>query len=204
MGPAGEMQSLCRKDLHYDLEERLLADVMKPQPGAFFMANLKGPLFSKRLLYFVDPNGAFAVSPEEVGLLTSADGEYDITLGFGSAAQRAATRAAENAPFGISQQTIDIQIEKNGKITATATALITANQDGVQVLPLELYPTLRATGAWNTKGEALDYIQEDKERDPDFAVVLKTPLAQGRNVNVEDHYSLRRQRRYRRPRQLEL
>ena len=27
---------------------------------------------------------------------------------------------------------------------------------GVQVLPLGLYPTLRATGAWNTKGEALD------------------------------------------------
>ena len=188
-GPAGEMQSLCRKDLHYDLEERLLADVMQSKPGGFFMANLKGPLFSKRLLYFVDPDGAFAVSPEEVGLLTSTEGEYDVTLGFGSTAQRAATRAAENATFGISQQTIDIQIEKNGKINATATALITANQDGLQVLPLELYPTLRATGAWNTKGEALDYIQEDKDRDPDFAIVLKSPLAKGESTQITTAYN---------------
>jgi len=188
MGPAGEMQSLCRKDLHYDLEERLLADVIQPKPGGFFMANLKGPLFSKRLLYFVDPNGAFGVSPEEVGLLTSADGEYDVTLGFGSAAQRAAARAVETTTFGISQQTIDIQIEKNGRITSTATALVTAHQDGVQVLPLELFPTLRATGVWNTKGEALDYIQEDKERDADFAIVLKTPLAKGESTQITTAY----------------
>ena len=188
-GLAGEMQSLCRKDLHYDLEERLLADVMQTKPGGFFMANLKGPAFSKRLLYFVDPNGAFAVAPEEVGLLTSADDEYDVALGFPSAAQRAATRAVDNTTFGIAQQTIDVQIEKNGKITATATALVTANQDGVQVLPLQLYPTLRATGAWNTKGEALDYIQEDKERDPDFAIVLKTPLAKGETTQITTAYN---------------
>jgi hypothetical protein len=187
-GLAEEMQSLCRKDLHYDLEERLLADVIRSKPGGFFMANLKGPLFSKRLLYFVDPNGAFAVAPEEVGLLTSADSEYDITLGFGSEAQRTAKQAAENTTFGISQQTIDIQIEKNGRVTARATALVTANQDGVQVLALDLFPTLRATGAWNAKGESLDYIQEDKDRDPDFAIVLRKPLAKGESTEITTVY----------------
>jgi hypothetical protein len=189
MGPAAEMQSLCRKDLQYDLEERLLADVVSGKPGGFFMANLKGPLFSKRLLFFVDPNGAFGVGPEEVGLLTSADGSYDVTLGFGSAAQRTAAHAAENTTFGISQQTIDVQIEQNGKMTGKATARVTANEDGLQVLPMALFPTLRATGAWGPNGEALDYIQEDKERDADFAIVLKKPLARGEAIDVTTTYS---------------
>jgi len=189
MGPAQEMQSLFRKDLQYDLEERLLADVVKGKPGAFFVANLKGPLFSKRLIYFVDPNGAFGVAPEEVGLLTSSDQDYDIPLAFRSAAYRSAAHAPESATFGITQQNIDIQIEKNGRITSKATALVTANEDGVQVLPLSLYPTLRATGVWSAKGEALDFIQEDKERDADFAVILKHPLAKGESAEVTTAYA---------------
>src|ERR1700722_14138029 len=116
MGPGQEMQTLCRNTLRYDLEERLLADVLNPQGGNFFMANLKGPIFSKRLLYFVDPQGAFEVAPEEVGLLTSADGSYDVTLGFRSESQRAMARAKDNTAFGISQQTIDMTIEKNGRM----------------------------------------------------------------------------------------
>ena len=99
MGPGQEMQTLCRNTLRYDLEERLLADVLNPQGGNFFMANLKGPIFSKRLLYFVDPQGAFEVAPEEVGLLTSADGSYDVTLGFRSEAQRTMARAKDNTTF---------------------------------------------------------------------------------------------------------
>jgi hypothetical protein len=129
------------------------------------------------------------MAPEEVGLLTSADGDYDITLGFGSSAQRAVSHTIENAPFGISQQTIDVQIEKNGKITGQATALITANDDGVIVLPMALFPTLRATGVWGPKGEALDYVQEDKEHDADFAVILKKPLAKGEGINITTSYN---------------
>jgi hypothetical protein len=187
-GLAEEMQTLCRKELQYDLEERLLADVVRSKPGGFFMANIKGPMFSKRLLYFVDPHGAFGVYPEEVGLLTSADGNYDIALGFRDEAHRAAVSAGNNSTFSISQQTIDIQIEKNGKITAKATAIVTAKSDGLQVLPLDLYPTLRATGAWTAKGESLDYIQEDKERDADFAIVLKAPLAKGEKAEITTAY----------------
>jgi hypothetical protein len=54
---------------------------------------------------------------------------------------------------------------------------------------MELFPTLRATGVWGPKGEALDYIQEDKERDADFAVVLKKPLAKGETIQITTAYS---------------
>jgi Peptidase family M1 domain len=189
MGPGQEMQTLFRNTLRYDLEERLLADVLNERGGGFFMANLKGPIFSKRLLYFVDPQGAFEVAPEEVGLLTSADGSYDVTLGFHSEAQRALAHATSNTAFAISQQTIDLAIEKNGRMTGKATALVTANEDGLRVLPLNLYPTLRASGVWGPKGEALDYIQEDKEHDADFAVVLDKPLKKGESIAITTAYA---------------
>jgi hypothetical protein len=189
MGPGGEMQTLFRRDLHYDLEERLLDDVVLGKTGGFFLADLKGPMFSKRLLYFVDPHGAYGVAPEEVGLLTSADGDYDVTLGFGSEAQRKLARAADNMTYGISQQTIDVKLERNGHMQAKATALITAHEDGVEVLPLELFPTLRVTGVWGPKGEALDFIQEDKLHDADFAVLLQKPLSKGESIAITTAYA---------------
>ena len=189
MGPSQEMQGLFRNTLRYDLEERLLADLLGGKDGGFFMANMKGPLFSKRLLYFVDPHGAFEVAPEEVGLLTSADEDFDVTLGFHSEAQRAVGRAKDNTSFGISQQTIDVTIEKSGRMTGKATALVTANEDGLQVLPLSLFPTLRASGVWGPKGEALDYIQEDKEHDANFAVVLARPLKKGESIAITTAYA---------------
>lgn len=188
-GPWDEMRTLFRKELHSNLEERLLADVIIGKPGGFFMANLKGPMFSKRLLYFVDPNGAFGVAPEEVGLLTSADGSYDITLGFHNVEQRKAERPLPNAPVSISQQTIDTQIDHGGKITGKATALLHAEKNGLQVVRLELFPTLRVSGVWDDKGNALDFIQEDKEQDPDFAVILAKPLAKGETVAITTAYS---------------
>jgi hypothetical protein len=187
-GPMEDARTLFRKDFRYDLEERLLADVLNPKGGSFFMADVKGPAFSKRLLYFVDPHGAFAVSPEEIGLLTSGDGGYDVTLGFPSEEKRGETKKSTDGSFGISQQTLDVTIDKNGPMTGKATALVTANEDGVQVLPLWLFRSLRVTGAWGPKGEALDFIQEDKDHDADFAVVLQKPLAKGESIAVTTAY----------------
>ena len=184
-----EFQTIFRKNLKYDLEARLLEDEAYPGTGGFFLAEMKGPLFSKRLIYMVDPHGAIGVAPEEVALLTSADDSYDITLGFPSEAQRKLPRPANNTPFRIDQQTIDTTIEKSGKLTATVVTGVTANEGGVQVLPLQLFPTLRASGVWGPNGEALDYIQEDKQRDADFAILLQKPLNAGDKVQVTTTYS---------------
>jgi hypothetical protein len=190
MSVAQEAQPLFRRDLRYDLEARLLEDVARPKgTGGFFMADMKGPMFSKRLIYMVDPHGAVGTAPEEVALLTSGDGSYDITLGFGMEAQRRLKRPADNHAFHIPQQTIDATIEKNGKLTGTVVTAIAAKQDGVQVLPLALFPTLRVSGVWGPNGEALDFIQEDKMHDADFAVVLPKPLAAGETVQITTTYA---------------
>ncbi len=188
-----EMQTLFRDDLKYDLEERLMEDVGRAGgtkgAGGFFMAVMKGPLFSKRLIYTVDPHGAIGVAPEEVGLLTSGFGSYDVTLGFGSEAQRKRATALSSKAFSIPQQTIDATIEKGGKLTATAVTQVSAKENGLVVLPLALFPTLRVSGVWGPGGEALDFIQEDKKDDADFAVLLRKPLAAGENIQITTKYS---------------
>lgn len=184
-----DFRTIFRKNLKYDLEARLVEDEAKPGTGGYFLAEMKGPLFSKRLIYMVDPHGAIDVAPEEVALLASADDSYDVALGFPSEAQRKLPRPASNTPFHIEQQTIDSTIEKNGKLNATAVTAITANESGLQVIPLQLFPTLRVSGVWGPNGEALDYIQEDKLRDADFAILLQKPLNAGDKIQVTTTYS---------------
>ena len=57
------------------------------------------------------------------------------------------------------------------------------------MLPLDLFPTLRVSGVWGADGEALDFIQEDKDRDAEFAVVLSKPLAKGEVTRITTRYS---------------
>jgi hypothetical protein len=59
---AQEAQTLFRKNLRDDVEARLLEDVVRPGGGGFFLADMKGPMFSKRLIYVVDPHGRSAWS----------------------------------------------------------------------------------------------------------------------------------------------
>jgi hypothetical protein len=187
---AQEAQKLFRDNLKDDVEARLLEDVARPGGGGeFFLADMKGPMFSKRLIYIMDPHGAIGVEPEEVGLLTSSEEGFDVTLGFRSEEQRKKARATVNDMFRIPQQTIDMTIEKNGRMSGTVVSAVAAAENGVQVVPLMLAPTLRVSGVWGPSGEALDYIQEDKYHDADFAVVLQKPLKAGETIQITTQYA---------------
>jgi hypothetical protein len=191
VGLVQEAQALFRHDLRYNVEARLLEDLAGKAAGAggYFVAVMKGPLFSKRLIYMVDPHGALGVAREEVGLLTSSSEGYDVTLGFRSAEERELTRPTENYAFRVPQQTIEVTIEKGGKLTGTAVTKVTATDDGVKVLGLDIAPPLRVSGVWGPQGEALDFVQEDKLHDADFAVVLPRPLAAGETIQITTSYA---------------
>ena len=96
---AEETKTLFRRDFRYNLEGRLLEDVLQAGNGGFFVAEMKGPLFSKRLIYEVDPYGAMGTAPEEVALLTSSEFGYDVTLGFPAEARRKTTPVNAAIPF---------------------------------------------------------------------------------------------------------
>ena len=62
-------------------------------------------------------------------------------------------------------------------------------RDGVRVVRLNLYPTLRVAGVYAESGAPLDFVQEDKEYDPDFAVILPAAAKAGHTVRLLTVYS---------------
>jgi len=187
---AQEFQSFARTKLHENYDLRLLDDVLSPAQGGYFMAAIHGKKLP-HLVFTYDPQGAGDVSPEEVELLNWNDWGESVPLAFHRASEYrdgAPSGTEANAAYRILNENLDVTIEKSGYLVGTATVELRAEQDGVAVVPLELYPTLRVTRAENAKGDALDFVQERKEDDPGFGVVLAKPLSKGETTTVRITY----------------
>jgi len=178
--------------LYENLDLRLLEDVLSAAPSEYFFAAIHGSK-SPRLFFIVDPHGVDEVAPEEVALIrwdTMNDTET-IPLAFHRAAEYANGTASgneHNAAYKILHEDLDVSIEKNGFLSSLATAEVEAEQDGVAVVPLGLYPALRVSQVTSGKGDALDWVQESKDQDPDFAVVLAAPLKKGETTSIKITY----------------
>ena len=190
-GRAGqELQSFARHHLNENLDLRLLQDVLSPAQGGYFLAAVHGRKNS-HLFFVIDPHGVTELAPEEVALLNWDEQAVTWPLAFHRAAEYASGKPSgneRNGAYRITSEDLDVTIEKNGFLTALATVEISAEQDGVAVIPLDLYPTLRVSKVESGKGEALDYVQEKKEDDPDFGVVLAEPLKKGEAATLKITY----------------
>lgn len=178
--------------LGMNLDLRLLQDVLRPAPGGFFFAALHGKK-NPRDYFLLDPLGVTWMAPEEVALLQwkSMDDTMAFPLAFHRAEEYAAHTASgaeRKAPFRAAETDLDITIEKSGFLTGAATLHVTALEDGVAVLPLHLYPTLHPSAVTSDKGQTLDFVQEKKDEDPDFGVILPQPLKKGETTVVKIAY----------------
>ncbi|HEY1256225.1 MAG TPA: M1 family aminopeptidase [Terracidiphilus sp.] len=176
-----------------NLDLRLLQDVLSPAPGGFFYAAIRGKK-NNHLFFVLDPQGVSGFAPEEVSL-ENWNGSYETMtypLAFHRAAEYVNGTASgneHNAAYRIVSENLDVSIEKNGLLSSLATVELQADQDGVAVVPLDLYPSLRVSKVETDKGEALDYVQEDKSDDPDFGLVLAAPLKKGETATVKITYA---------------
>ncbi|HTU34190.1 MAG TPA: M1 family aminopeptidase [Candidatus Acidoferrum sp.] len=78
-GPLKDSQNAMRYRIRYNLDARILEDVLRTGEGGLFVAFIHGKHYDDKLLYVVDPNGAPDVSPQEVELST-----YDENIGSGA------------------------------------------------------------------------------------------------------------------------
>ena len=185
-------QNDTRTGLRYNITARLLEDVLSPSPGGFFAAFISGKTYSGHTLFLMDPHGALAVAPEEIELTTYDENKYGIWAAFHYSAEYAkkmATGAQQNAQFDIDKQELDTTIEKSAKLTGTARTTFFAGTDGVRVVMLDLFPTLRVSGVAGENGEPLQFIQEDKKEDADFAVILPRALNKNDKYTITTTYS---------------
>ena len=183
-----DLRTFQRLKIFDNIDLRLLEDVLSPAQGGYFLAAMHGKK-DPHLFFTLDPHGASGVEPEEVSLVSWSEWGPLIPAAFHLSSEPAGGSGNEqNAGMRIDSENLDVTIEKNGFLTGLATVHVLAEQDGVAVVPLNLYPTLRVSKVETDKGEALAWVQEKKEEDSDFAVVLAQPLKKGESATIRVAY----------------
>jgi hypothetical protein len=190
-GLLGDVQQQLKKKLKYNLAERILADVLSSSPGGMFTAFIKGKKYSDKIIYDVDPQGAINVAPEEVALLLWDENRGGIWSSFHLLREykdRAANSDEDNRTIAVQHEQLENSIGKNAYLAGTAKTGFVALKEGVRVVPLELFPTLRVESVTGQNGEPLAFMQEDKDEDADFAVVLPRELKKGESYTITTKY----------------
>ncbi|HZS26567.1 MAG TPA: M1 family aminopeptidase [Candidatus Angelobacter sp.] len=190
-GLLADVQQQLKKKLRENLSSRLLQDVLSSQPGGKFTAFIKGKRYSDKIVYDIDPHGAVGVSPEEVSLLLWDDSHDGVWSGFHKLAEYkngTANSDEDNRTVAVEHQKLETSIAKSAYLTGTAETKFVALQDGVRVVPLDLYPTLRVDSVNGQGGEPLSFIQEDKDNDPAFSVILPKELKKGEAYTITTKY----------------
>lgn len=186
-----DSQHATRKKLHYNLDARILQDVLGPQPGGLFVAFVHGKKYSDKILFMIDPHGALDVGPEEIELMTYGDNKYGTWTAFHYSAEYASGAAKgsqKNGVIHIEHQQLDTEIGKGGQLNGKAVTEFVARSEGVRVVPFHLFSTLRVQSVTGEGGQTLNFVQEEKLEDPQFWVVLSRPLAAGEKYSLTTTY----------------
>lgn len=182
-------QQLLRKTLRDNNELRTLADIYAPQRPGYFAAFINGKSHSK-LLYLVDPLGIPFVSPEEVALVSYGQGDGGIWTAFHLADEYqkgTANSAEDHRLFDITRHEIDGAI-KGTQLTASDRVTFKPRVAG-RVLPFSIYPSLRVSRVLDDQGKELKFIQEAKDEDADFGVIMPQTLEAGKEYSLTIHYA---------------
>ena len=201
-GILSDARHKLRDSLHYNLYGRVLQDVMSQQRGGFFFAMIKGKHYSGKMLFIVDPHGVpeidpadvpgMRLAPEEVAMLVYDEFKAGTWTAYHLPQEyldHTATGTQKNDWFYIEHQDIDATIEKSGKLSGVVKTSITSGVDDLNVARLELFPTLRVSKVTDASGTPLAFIQEDKDRDAQFYVVLPHGLKMNEKFDIVTTYS---------------
>jgi hypothetical protein len=191
-GPLRDSENVMRKRLKYNLTARILLDVLGVEPGGLFVAFIHGKRYNDKELYVIDPQGAPDVQPEEVELMTYDENKFGIWTAFHLSPEYrngAATGTQKIVVIHIEHQQLDTTIEKSANLTGKATTTFVSQVNGLRVVPFNLFRSLRVQSVTDSSGQALSFIQEDKNDDADFAVILPKPLAAGEKFALTTTYS---------------
>lgn len=196
-GPLRDSQDAMRHDhmLKWNLEARLLQDVLSSEPGGFFMAFVHGKKYNSKEIFVVDPHGAppllVPVDPEEVEFLTYDQNKLGVWTALHLADEYkngTASGSQKNSVVHIEHQQLDTTIEKSANLAGQSITTFVARVNGARVIPFDLHRTLRVQRVTSEGGEPLSFIQEDKNDDAEFAVILPKPLAKGEKYTITTTY----------------
>lgn len=197
-GPCGasqlrDIQNTLRDNrmLKYNLDGRLLQDVLSSESGGLFWAFIHGQRYNGKELFIIDPHGASGVQPEEVEFSTYDENKLGIWAAFHLSSEYkngTATGSQENGVIHIDHQQLDATFERSANLTGKATTSFVSLVNGLRVVPFDLFHTLRVQSVTTESGQPLSFIQEDKNHDADFFVILPKALAGGEKLTIVTTY----------------
>jgi Peptidase family M1 domain len=188
LGDAENLEKGFRGVLHENLDLRLLEDVAGGAQGGFFLASFRmgSAIGGRNVLFIVDPEGTFHTSPDQVELTTWSDVELQPWV---ATSMHHADPKQIGAQLQVTDERLDVTFAASGAMKVTAETTAKMRRDGVRVVRLNLYRTLRVSGVYAEDGAPLDFVQEAKEYDPDFAVILPKAAKAGDSVRLRIEYA---------------
>lgn len=184
-----DKETLLRKTFRYNMSSRILSDLYAPDRPGFFTAFVDGNKFGK-LLYGIDPLGHAEVYPEQVQLMSYGEGSGGIWTAFHMEDQYkkgTANSWQDRRPYDIKHHKIDATISGT-RIIATDEITIEMREANARFLPFDLFRSLRVKSVTGEDGGALSFIQEKKDEDADFGVILPTAQPVGKSFKIKVEY----------------
>jgi hypothetical protein len=177
-----DTQNTTRHKLKHNLEAELLGEALSPEPRALFVAFIHGKRYEDKEIYQLDPNQDL----NQVDFWTYDENKWGDWASFNFT--EAHPKGTVGRPVRIEHHELDTTLERNGNLTGKATTTLVSLRSGLRVVPLSLFHTLRVQSV-TAEGQPLSFIQEDKNDDADFAVILPKPLAAGDKFKITTTYS---------------
>ena len=177
-----DSQNAMRHKVKENIDARLLEDVLSPESGHYFAAFVHGKRFGDKQLFRIDPYS----SGDQVELLTYDENKFGRWAGFSLSS--GAHHTPHHRRMHIEHQDLDTTIEKSAALTGKSTTTFVSSVNGLRVVPFLLFPTLRVESVTGEGGQGLPFIQEDKNDDADFAVILPKALAEGDKYTITVTY----------------
>ena len=176
-----DSQYTTRRKLKHNLEAELLGEVLSPEPRDMFVAFIHGKHYDDKEIFTLDPNS----NADQVEFFTYDENKWGAWASFSFTKPHA--QGSVGQAIRIEHHELDTTLEKSGAISGKATTTFVSLRNGLRVVPLSLFPSLRVQGV-TANGQALGFIQEDKNDDPDFAVILPKPLVAGEKFTITTTY----------------
>ncbi len=177
-----DSQHTTRHKLKSNLEARILEDVLSPEPGGLFYAFIHGKRYNDREIYEIEPNRG----SDQVNFRTYDENKWGHWASFNLSGEHA--RGSIGRLMRIEHQQLDVTFEKSGALSGKAVTDMVARRNGVRVVPFDLFRPLRVQSV-TMNGQPLSFIQEDKNDDGNFAVILPKALSAGEKVTITTSYS---------------
>jgi len=181
-GPLKDSQHTTRHKMKTNLESRILEDLLSPEPGGLFVAFIHGKRYNGQELYMIDPHEG----RDQVDFMTYDENKYGDWASFPMSGER--KRGTVGDAIRIEHQELETTLEKSGNLIGKSKTTFTAHLNGLRVVPFDLFHTLRVRRVIMADGQPLSFIQEDKNDDAQFAVILPKALDAGEELTVTTEY----------------